>query len=77
MPFKVEAGTLTFSVAIFTICSIICLTVIFLRRYLAVFGKGELGGPKVPKYLTAGFFVLLWLIYILLSSLQVYGHINV
>ena len=77
LPFTVRAGSLTFSVAVYTCVSFVCLTVLFLRRYLKVFGRGELGGPPVPKYLTSFLFVLLWVIYIVLSSLQAYGHINV
>lgn len=75
LPFTVKAGSLTFSVMVFTICSLICFTVLFLRRYIKWFGRGELGGPAVPKYLTTGLYVSLWLIYIILSSLQAYGHI--
>ena len=51
------------------------LSLLFARRYLKVFGKGELGGPLVPKYLTSAVLMGLWFIYILLSSLQAYGHI--
>ena len=76
VPFRVHAGSLTFSVAIFTVCCVICLVVLIMRRYLSVFGRGELGGPTVSKYLTAGFFLFLWLLYILLSSLQAYDHIK-
>ncbi|CAJ0584603.1 unnamed protein product, partial [Mesorhabditis spiculigera] len=46
-PFVVKAGDLGFSVAVFTIFSIIFLIVLIARRMLAVFGKGELGGPPV------------------------------
>lgn len=77
LPFTVKAGELTFSVMIFTICSIICFSVLFLRRYLKWFGRGELGGPILPKYLTSGLYVTLWLIYIILSSLQAYGLISI
>ena len=38
-------------------------------------GRAELGGPRMPKLLSAAFLVFLWLIYILLSILQAYGHI--
>lgn len=76
LPFTVKAGSLTFSVAVYTCVSFVCLIILFLRRYLKVFGKGELGGPTVPKYLTSLTYFSLWLIYIVLSSLQAYGHIN-
>ena len=77
LPFTVKAGSLTFSVAVYTCVSFVCLIVLFLRRYLKVFGKGELGGPTVPKYLTSLLYFSLWLVYIVLSSLQAYGHINI
>lgn len=75
LPFTVRAGSLTFSVLIFTICSLICFTILFLRRFLKIFGQGELGGPTGPKFVSGGLFVTLWLIYIILSSLQAYGII--
>ena len=58
---------------IFTIAELICLSVLILRRYIPIFGRGELGGPSVPKYVTGGLFVALWIIYITVSSLQAYG----
>lgn len=75
LPFTVKSGSLTFSVLIFTICSGVCFTVLFLRRYMSWFGKGELGGPTMPKYMTTGLYFTLWLIYIVLSSLQAYDYI--
>lgn len=75
LPFTVKAGSLTFSVIVFTICSFICFFILFLRRSMKWFGKAELGGPTVPKYLTTIIFVSLWFVYVLLSSLQAYGHI--
>lgn len=75
LPFTVKAGSLTFSVLIFTICSAVCFTVLFLRRFLKFFGRGELGGPTGPKWGTSGLYVALWFIYITLSSLQAYDYI--
>ena len=46
------------------------------RRFLPLFGKAELGGPKVTKCLSAAFFLFLWLLYIVLSILQCYGYIS-
>jgi solute carrier family 8 (sodium/calcium exchanger) len=63
--FAVPAGDLGYSVAVFTACALICLGTIILRR--AVYGY-ELGGPEGPKMATAVFFVLLWVVYIALSS---------
>ncbi|CAG0887576.1 unnamed protein product [Darwinula stevensoni] len=74
--FKVSAGNMGFSVTVFTVCAVLTLGLLVLRRYLGIFGKGELGGPKVTKYASAFFLLFLWLAYILLSSLQIYGRIN-
>lgn len=76
-PFIVNAGSLGFSVAIFMVTSVLCLSVLVARRCMAFFGKSELGGPFGPKLLTALFFVLLWFTYVLLSALQTYGYITV
>ena len=75
LPFTVRAGSLTFSVAIYTTVSFVALTLLFCRRFFKCFGRGELGGPAVPKYLTTFIFLFLWITYIVLSSLQAYGHI--
>jgi len=72
LPFSVKAGSLTFSVAVYTVVSFICLAILFCRRYMGVFGKGELGGPPVPKWFTSIFFVFLWGVYLVLSALQAY-----
>ena len=42
--FVVKAGSLGFSVIIYTIFAIVALCLIIARRYLSIFGKGELGG---------------------------------
>lgn len=74
-PFVVEAGSLAFSVLVFTVVGLTCLGLLFARRYLSFFGKGELGGPTLQKYFTSGFMTFLWLLYITLSALQAYEYI--
>ncbi|CAF0956523.1 unnamed protein product [Adineta ricciae] len=76
LPFTVKAGDLSFSVLVFSICCVLGMTVLILRRYLGFFGKAELGGPTIPKYVCSIFFVLLWVGYLTLSGLQAYGHIK-
>jgi solute carrier family 8 (sodium/calcium exchanger) len=71
--FVVPAGSLGFSVIIFTICALVALLTLAIRRQLYGF---ELGGPAVPAYLTSAFFILLWFIYVGLSILQIKGVIN-
>jgi Ca2+/Na+ antiporter len=70
--FIVPAGSLAFSVIVFSVCACICLATIVLRRFK---GLGELGGPKGAKYATGALFVLLWFAYVTLSALKIYGQI--
>jgi len=67
--FVVEAGSLGFNVLIFAILSIASFFVIFGKRF--AFGA-EIGGSLVNNILSASLLVLLWLIYIVVASLQVY-----
>ncbi|XP_067287871.1 sodium/calcium exchanger 1a [Pseudorasbora parva] len=68
--FRVEAGTLAFSVTLFTIFAFICIAVLMYRRRPEI--GGELGGPRTPKILTTTLFFSLWLMYIILSSMEAY-----
>ncbi|XP_035814075.1 sodium/calcium exchanger 1-like isoform X2 [Amphiprion ocellaris] len=72
--FKVDPGTLAFSVTLFTIFAFICIAVLIYRRRPEI--GGELGGPRVPKILTTCLFFSLWLMYIIFSSLEAYCHIE-
>ncbi|XP_035260990.1 sodium/calcium exchanger 1-like isoform X2 [Anguilla anguilla] len=72
--FRVDPGTLAFSVTLFTIFAFICVGVLMYRRRPEI--GGELGGPRTPKILTTALFVSLWLMYILFSSLEAYCHIK-
>jgi solute carrier family 8 (sodium/calcium exchanger) len=67
------AGSLGFSVVLFCICAITCIATVYLRR--AVFGY-ELGGTPFPRTMTGIFFIGLWIIYVVVSSLEVEGHIK-
>lgn len=71
-PFRIDPGNLSYSVTLFCICAAICCMVLMIRRR---FG-GELGGPTLPKVLTAMLFVGLWLFYVLMSSLEAYGVVS-
>ncbi|XP_051802246.1 sodium/calcium exchanger 1-like isoform X3 [Acanthochromis polyacanthus] len=72
--FKVDPGTLAFSVTLFTIFAFICIAVLIYRRRPEI--GGELGGPRVPKTLTTCLFFSLWLMYIIFSSLEAYCHVE-
>ena len=69
------AESLGFSVVIFCIFAIICVVLLMVRRFVPFIGA-ELGGPMKYKIITGCVFVSLWVLYIILSSLVSYGHIN-
>ncbi|XP_065097159.1 sodium/calcium exchanger 1a isoform X3 [Paramisgurnus dabryanus] len=68
--FRVDPGTLAFSVTLFTIFAFVCIAVLMYRRRPEI--GGELGGAKTPKILTTTLFFSLWLTYIILSSMEAY-----
>ncbi|XP_016892784.1 sodium/calcium exchanger 1b isoform X1 [Cynoglossus semilaevis] len=72
--FRVDPGTLAFSVTLFTIFAFVSVGVLMYRRKPEI--GGELGGPRTAKVLTTMLFVSLWLLYILFSSLEAYCHIQ-
>ncbi|XP_047434325.1 sodium/calcium exchanger 1-like isoform X2 [Mugil cephalus] len=72
--FRVDPGTLAFSVTLFTIFAFICIAVLIYRRRPEI--GGELGGPRIPKILTTTLFFSLWLMYIVFSSLEAYCHVK-
>jgi magnesium/proton exchanger len=72
-PLRIEnAGGLSFSLIVFFVTSVGCISVLVLRRI--VFGA-ELGGPRLWAWITCAFFMLLWIIFVVLSSLKVSGFI--
>lgn len=72
--FHVEPGSLAFSVTLFTIFALLSMGVLLLRRRASV--GGELGGARTPKVLTSLLFFGLWFLYVLLSSLEAYCHLQ-
>ena len=66
-----EAGSLGFSITVFTICAVLSIILLMVRR---IFGRGELGGPKATRYASAMLLLFLWLSYVLLSALETYGN---
>ena len=53
------------------------VAVLMFRRVSAVCGYAELGGHTGPKQLTSLILISLWLVYIIMSSLHAYDHINI
>ena len=73
--FRVEPGALGFSVMVFCVEALICISLMMYRRFNPNIGA-ELGGPKNWRIFTSVFCTMLWLIYVILSALQAYCHIN-
>ena len=71
--FVVPSGDLGLSVIVFTVCAIITIGLIFLRRAM---GAYELGGPAGPKWATFTLLIILWIVYIVVSTMSTYGLIG-
>ncbi|XP_059147493.1 sodium/calcium exchanger 2-like [Physella acuta] len=69
-------GTVGMSVTVFTVCAVFTIVMLVVRRYMTIFGKAELGGPKTPKYLTCLLGLAFWVIYVLVSSMQAQGVLH-
>lgn len=68
-PLKIkDAGGLSFSLLVFFSTSVACIVVLVFRRVTL---GAELGGPKVWAWITCIFFMVLWVIFVVLSSLKV------
>eukprot|EP01065_Artemidia_motanka_P003653 TRINITY_DN11737_c0_g1_i1.p1 TRINITY_DN11737_c0_g1~~TRINITY_DN11737_c0_g1_i1.p1 ORF type:complete len:873 (+),score=250.18 TRINITY_DN11737_c0_g1_i1:88-2706(+) len=65
------ADDLAFSVVLFLVCACCALGMMIGNR---VFHGGELGGPH--RHVIAACFVVLWVLYVVVSSLKVYGFIG-
>jgi len=72
--FKVEPGSLGFSVTIFCIEALLAIIILMLRRSPVV--GGELGGPKLFKTISSSIFVFFWCFYVAISALEAYGVIK-
>ncbi|KAM7398590.1 hypothetical protein PAMA_006477 [Pampus argenteus] len=72
--FRVDPGSLAFSVTLFTIFAFFTMGVLMIRRRPSI--GGELGGPRISKILTSLLFFGLWFLYVLFSSLEAYCHIK-
>jgi len=68
--FAVPAGDLGFSVGIFSLCAVVCVLTLIARRFLYGF---ELGGPLLPRNLSAALLIGLWCFYIGASAASSYG----
>ena len=69
-----SVDSLAFNVTIFCCGAFVSIVVMMLRRLKCV--GGELGGPKIIKYLTTGLLLSLWFAYISLACLEAYHVIE-
>ena len=70
--FIVPAGSLGLSVAVFTICALTTIAILYYRRVTI---GAELGGPKASAKRHAALLVGLWFVYIVASILSTEGKI--
>ncbi|CAD5123214.1 DgyrCDS11575 [Dimorphilus gyrociliatus] len=74
-PFKVDPGSLAFSVTVFCCFALAAMAILIIRRRPSI--GGELGGKNRNfKICTTAFFIGLWVVYVILSSLESYCHIK-
>ncbi|XP_051118901.1 magnesium/proton exchanger [Andrographis paniculata] len=72
-PLRIEdSGGLSFPLLVFFATSVGCIGVLVFRRLTL---GAELGGPKLWAWVTSVYFIILWLIFVVLSSLRVSGII--
>lgn len=71
--YRVEAGSLAFTIAVFCPCALGCLGLLFFRRITC---GAELGGPKKLATISSMVLASLWFVYILMSSLESMGIIK-
>lgn len=69
--FSQPSGDLAYSVAVYMPTAVIAIGLLLLKRRAG----GELGGSGFMRNGIAAIFVLLWIAYLVLSSLRVYGHV--
>jgi magnesium/proton exchanger len=65
-----NAAGLSFSLLVFFATSFACITVLVLRRIII---GAELGGPRLWAWITSVYFMILWVVFVVFSSLKVSG----
>ena len=72
--YEVPSKGLDLSVVLFLSCCLVGIAILIFRRCMV---KGELGGSKVGRIVSAIAFFSLWFIYIIFSCLGQYGVISI
>ena len=62
---------------VFAVFALLTIAILMLRRTFKLFGQAELGGTRGPKIVSAVIIGFFWIIYVVLSSLQAQGVMNV
>ena len=70
--FQAPAGDMSLAVTLFLITSVICFCLLGIRRKCV---GGELGGPPKTKYLSALYLCFLWVVFVIILSMKVEGHV--
>ena len=73
--FCVRPGSLAFSVTVFVVGAVIAVAGLLIRRKETVAG-GELGGPSSLKHIFTVMLILIWITYLVLSGLEIYGVLS-
>jgi len=72
--YYIKAGSLGFSVVVFCVFATICIIFLVARRFIV---GGELGGSKFGRTWSCVFLCTLWFLYVLFSTLQMNGDLDV
>ncbi|XP_064645069.1 sodium/calcium exchanger 1-like [Lineus longissimus] len=73
--YMVPALTFDIGYIIFVVFTVFWTAAMVMRRFIPAFGSGELGGKVIPKSLSTVFLLVLWLVFVLLTSLGAYKYI--
>ncbi|XP_053387424.1 sodium/calcium exchanger 3-like isoform X2 [Mercenaria mercenaria] len=75
--FEYPSGSLAFSVVLYLSTAVFTIILLLSRRRIhSWFGGAELGGKVVGKWVSAASLILLWIFYVVMSSLKSVGKIN-
>ncbi len=74
--FEVQKIRLGFSLTLYILISVVVIVFLLLRRNTGLIG-GELGGPPKSKYTCAFIFIALWVLYVVLETLEAYCIVQI
>lgn len=68
--------SLAFSVTLFCSEAVVAIIILLIRRSKTIGSGGELGGAPFCKYFSGALLFGLWIIYLVMCSLEAYGVIK-